>query len=790
MYDISGYRRVLKRKRKQLTETRKRQRRRPVVVVETNGDDTDSCDGLDMVVTSDQDDTDVVPSPAQQRGVSATVQNAAAAARPAQQINVSHSQTGRQHGIVAASAVPRVIPVAVSKQGLNLTSQQTQGASNTASLEAAARSGRIISPVIVSQLRTPTFCRLDPAATKPPNSTVADSSYTVVLQQRPVVSVVQLPSVSSPGVALNKLTQPANAATAATPSPSRATVDGDTVQATATHVTSAHESSANPATRSAGHDAPTQSTPAKPQVSVINISSATARSSTQSRHFLNSLPPALTAGFSVAPVVWRHGKNFVWITDEEQYACAVCSSPTCASAEHAAREQALPSSSRQPSTSAQSSVNQPQHDVTNGDAESQESDSAVSGNAATPEVVDLSADDNETDLMPMSTSPARISASIGAATKERKVYVCTLCDVGYLTKLLLRYHCELHSRNGPYICPTCSSRFKTDVALLRHCERDHTGTVDVQKCLVRGCSKGFTLRFSMFCHMARVHARGIPTRHDLSMTGDVLLCLKDEFKDKEVLQRVTSCDFCGLACDGSAKLQAHVQQQHLKAGKRTFNCDVTSCEFTSSNARAILDHQLGHLKRNDGKPTRQCDVKTCTFTSQDSQALEEQHQPGRRTSQLTDTAKIHKCDFTPCQFTSSDFQALKKHLMTEHNKQHFVCEDCGKLYSTPGALKLHTHLAHVKKYSCSLCDELFEWKQDLVKHQTQVHPNDTLLLCQYCAFTAKTPHSLRRHEECRHEQTSVAQLVCDCCGLAFNHAGELRRHVQKKHPENYAGKHP
>ena len=122
-------------------------------------------------------------------------------------------------------------------------------------------------------------------------------------------------------------------------------------------------------------------------------------------------------------------------------------------------------------------------------------------------------------------------------------------------------------------------------------------------------------------------------------------------------------------------------------------------------------------------------------------------------------------------------------------RNEFLCDACGKTLTTFGELKLHELFIH-KKHCCSVCNERFGLETDLLKHQTQSHANVAPLLCQYCAFTAKTPHSLRRHEECRHEQTSVEQLVCDCCGLAFTHAGELRRHVQKKHPENYAGKLP
>ena len=53
VYEISGYRRVLIRKRKQLTQTRNRQRRRHTVVVDANSEETDSCESLDMVSTSD-----------------------------------------------------------------------------------------------------------------------------------------------------------------------------------------------------------------------------------------------------------------------------------------------------------------------------------------------------------------------------------------------------------------------------------------------------------------------------------------------------------------------------------------------------------------------------------------------------------------------------------------------------------------------------------------------------------------------------------------------------------------
>ena len=79
-----------------------------------------------------------------------------------------------------------------------------------------------------------------------------------------------------------------------------------------------------------------------------------------------------------------------------------------------------------------------------------------------------------------------------------------------------------------------------------------------------------------------------------------------------------------------------------------------------------------------------------------------------------------------CQRSYATKHGLKEHVDTIHKKQYrYRCETCGKGFV--GRCVYHDHIAAhtgVKRYTCSICDNLFTNKRALKAHVSHLHPNE------------------------------------------------------------------
>merc|ERR1712079_505589 len=92
---------------------------------------------------------------------------------------------------------------------------------------------------------------------------------------------------------------------------------------------------------------------------------------------------------------------------------------------------------------------------------------------------------------------------------------------------------------------------------------------------------------------------------------------------------------------------------------------------------------------------------------------------------------------------------LKEDLVKLDGK--YECEQCHKLYSSPGALYLHKQSAHEGvKYSCDQCEYHASTKSGLWLHIRSKHEG-IKYACHQCNFQATTQGNLKRHIESKHE---------------------------------------
>jgi hypothetical protein len=106
---------------------------------------------------------------------------------------------------------------------------------------------------------------------------------------------------------------------------------------------------------------------------------------------------------------------------------------------------------------------------------------------------------------------------------------------------------------------------------------------------------------------------------------------------------------------------------------------------------------------------------------------------------------------------SSFNEDLKKNNNRKLNKGVFICETCGKVFSTQRYLSDHTRCVH-----------------RVVEEKDRVH-------CDICGKTYATVYSVRKHIRCVH---LVQQTPCDFCGKVFRNLTLLKAHKKLLHDKS------
>ena len=79
-------------------------------------------------------------------------------------------------------------------------------------------------------------------------------------------------------------------------------------------------------------------------------------------------------------------------------------------------------------------------------------------------------------------------------------------------------------------------------------------------------------------------------------------------------------------------------------------------------------------------------------------------------------------------------------------------------------------------YSCDICETNYDNPNDIVDHNTDIHPNNEYYLCDQCEYEAISQSLLQEHITATH-----VHLSCDYCGFVAKNRGGLTRHVNAKH---------
>lgn len=115
------------------------------------------------------------------------------------------------------------------------------------------------------------------------------------------------------------------------------------------------------------------------------------------------------------------------------------------------------------------------------------------------------------------------------------------------------------------------------------------------------------------------------------------------------------------------------------------------------------------------------------------------------------------------------------------------CPLCPKSFPQQESLNVHLRLTHSgrqAKFPCTDCDEIFTYKDGIIRHRRLVHGDvnaESVYQCEDCLMKFSTKDYLRRHRQIHEEVNNSSLLKCPDCPKTFALARYLRYHQQLIH---------
>ncbi|XP_055533780.1 zinc finger and BTB domain-containing protein 17-like [Wyeomyia smithii] len=237
----------------------------------------------------------------------------------------------------------------------------------------------------------------------------------------------------------------------------------------------------------------------------------------------------------------------------------------------------------------------------------------------------------------------------------------------------------------------------------------------------------------------------------------------------------------GSNSEHSDAVKSTKRKKKIKTKKSTKNParnkePLIECKLCDKKFRSETRFQ-GHMRTHQGlKPA------LCTYCNKDFQKyislkfhIRQKH---------SDEQIKFPCDFPGCELVYSSKQSMTKHrkrhdpnfVMPE--PKHSVCDQCGKTFSTTGALKKHSYI-HTgdMPFECSLCKKRLPTAHKLKEH-TMRHEGIKNHVCPYCGQKKTTRHELKVH---MNYHTREKQFTCHVCAQVFSNIGNMSRHIKIVH---------
>jgi len=173
-------------------------------------------------------------------------------------------------------------------------------------------------------------------------------------------------------------------------------------------------------------------------------------------------------------------------------------------------------------------------------------------------------------------------------------------------------------------------------------------------------------------------------------------------------------------------------------------------------------------------------------TKPDMSSLKSDHLQDMDSGETTLDSRESKKQFS-CEVCCNQYANSKS--LSHHRALHrgnTTCVECGKVYSTKNALRLHVRNIHLKEFrlACEECGYKTNMSDALTKHR-RVHTGEKPFSCESCEYRCGDPNSIINHKRTHHDpikRVLEQKHFCDQCGKSFG-----RLNSYKKHQDMHAG---
>ncbi|XP_053312156.1 zinc finger protein 850-like [Spea bombifrons] len=351
-------------------------------------------------------------------------------------------------------------------------------------------------------------------------------------------------------------------------------------------------------------------------------------------------------------------------------------------------------------------------------------------------------------------------------------YTCKECGHVFTCNYFLVRHQRTHTGEQPFQCHVCRRAFSQKTSLVIHM-RTHTGE---RPYACRLCGHGFCSRSALVRHLRshreRTNGRGDGFSHGAESAD--LLDKSDRLVTRSTngaaggkwsagigghMAYATDCSGATPPDEADAMREgciggrgADLAARHrIHAGERPFTC--TGCGKSFGYRSTLVRHKNFH-----------CNIKTGN-------------------NRLPSFAlRCYECGICHVSYPSPD--ELKKHLGSHSGERHYICRECGRVFSCNYFLVRHqrTHSGE-RPFACPQCNKSFKCSSVLHRHQ-RTHSAEQPFQCDVCAKGFSQKNSLVIHLR---THTGERPFSCTLCGRGFCSGSALVRHERNHRQERDRG---
>jgi len=187
-------------------------------------------------------------------------------------------------------------------------------------------------------------------------------------------------------------------------------------------------------------------------------------------------------------------------------------------------------------------------------------------------------------------------------------------------------------------------------------------------------------------------------------------------------------------------------------------------------------------KSKDQRRSFACDVNSCNFIGTSKESLK-----------IHKTAQHFKNQLYECPHCQEQFQHY--HMLYRHKKVHstseeadkYVCQFCRRSFSGAAVLRDHILTLHTEnkpQLSCPVqdCNKISLTTKQLRNHIKSHHTNDAKEVCYECGIQVRSKTILEKH--IRRIHLNQKNFICDVCGyrgfFKFNIVNHIKIHLENR----------